>query len=114
MAKDDSSPSRKRRKLTTEQKWIREFLEFYGTDNVTRFCQADLSGVPLLRVVEALALGDQVASEKCDGPGTVCTFAHESEDDHVEATVWFAAGTMELEIKGARRVRETASEPNAA
>ncbi len=111
----DDPPKRKRRRpLTPEQVWIREFLEFYGTENVTRFCRDDLGGVSLIRIAEALTYGDQVSSEKCDGPGTVCVLSHEFDDDEVEVTVWFEAGGMVLEITGARKVKEIKSEPDNA
>lgn len=111
---EEDLQKRKRRQLTPEQEWIRAFLEFYGTENITRFCEADLNGVALIRVVEALLCGDQISSEKCSGPGTICVFEHESDADQVEATVWFAAGEMMLEIKGTRKVKETDGEPDAA
>jgi hypothetical protein len=115
MVKNNDDPSKRRRwQLTPEQKWIREFLEFYGTDNITRFCQADLNDVSLIRIVEVLTRGDHVSSEKCDGHGAVCIFEHASDDDQVEVTVWFAAGEMELEIKWARKVKEMKGEPDAA
>ena len=107
-------PKRKRKKQTPEQIWIREFLEFYGTNHITRFCQADLNGVPLIRIVEALTRGNHISSEKCAGPGTVCVFEHESDDDEVEVIVWFAAGEMELEIRGARKVKEMKGGQDAA
>lgn len=110
---DDPPKPKKRRRLTPEQIWIRDFLEFYGTDNVTRFCRDDLGGVSLIRIVQALARGDHVSSEKCDGPGAVCVFLHESDDDEVEVTVWFEAGTMMLELRGARKVKEKNNEDAA-
>ena len=84
------------------------------TENVTRFCRDDLGGVSLIRIAQALMCGEHVSSEKCEGPGTVCIFSHESDDDEVEVTVWFDAGGIVLELKGARKVKEMTSEPNNA
>jgi len=115
MVEENGKPPKPRRqKLTPEQHWIRELLGFYGTDRITRFCREDLGGVPLIRIVEALTRGDHIDSEKCDGPGTVCIFWHESDEDEVEVTVWFAAGEMELEIRGARKVKEMTGGQDAA
>jgi hypothetical protein len=111
--KGDDPPKRKRR-LTPEQIWIRGFLEFYGTENVSRFCRDDLGGVSLIRIVDALLRGEHISSEKCEGPGAVCVFSHESDDDEVEVTVWFEAGEMVLEFRGARKVKEIKSEPDEA
>lgn len=110
----DEPPKRKRRALTPEQVWIREFLEFYGTKNITRLCRDDLNGISLIRAVEALMSGDQVSSEKHDGPGTTCVFQHQSDDDFVEVTAWFVSTEMVLVIKGASVVKENDGETDAA
>jgi len=54
-----------------------------------------------------------VRSEKCEGPGAVCTFLHDDENGSVEVEVFFVAGEMRLEIRGALTV-EAQSEPNDA
>ena len=115
MADPSKKPARPKRKPTNEQIWVQEFVQFYGTDNVTRFFRADLNGVSLTRAVEALLSGDMVSSEKCDGPGCQCIFRHRNDDDLVEVEVFFNSGLMELEITPTRTiVEEQGSEPNAA
>ena len=104
---------RRRRQPTPEEVWIRGFLEFSGTDNVTRYWRDDLRGVSLTRVIEAIFLGEMVRSKKCEGPGTVCTFLHDEEAGSVEVEVFFVAGEMRLEIREALTV-EVQSEPNDA
>ena len=114
--RDEPPPAlktRRRRRPTPEELWIRAFLEFSGTDNITRFCRADLHGVSLTRAIEAIFLGEMVRSEKCEGPGAVCTFLHDDENGSVEVEVFFVAGEMRLEIRGALTV-EAQSEPNDA
>ena len=61
------------RGFPSEETWLRSFVGFHGTDGVIRFCEDDLGGVSLVRIVEALLRGHIVSAEKCDGPGTVCT-----------------------------------------
>jgi hypothetical protein len=110
----DVPPEPKRQhRPTPEEVWIRGFLEFSGTDNVTRYCRADLRGVSLTRVIEAIFLGEMIRSNKCDGAGAVCLFHHESDCDAVDVEVFFVAGEMKLEIRGALTV-EVQGEPNAA
>lgn len=96
-----------------EQRWIRAFVAFYGTDNVLRFSVEDLGGVTLTRIHEALRLGTVVVSEKCEGPGCTCTIEHLS-DNLVEVVVYFDASTTTLEIRKARIIVESKREPDAA
>jgi len=105
---------RRRRRHSPEERWVRSFLEYAGTENVTRFCPENLQGVSLTRAVQALARGFCVSAEKCDGAGSVCVF-EDADDDigAVEVTVFFIASEEVLEIRGAR-VKEKDSEPNAA
>jgi hypothetical protein len=117
MVKNREEPPQRsnvKRLPTPEETWIKGFLEFSGTDNVTRFYRADLRGVSLTKAVEAICQGDLIRSEKCDGPGSVCTFRHESEDGAVEVKVFFVASEMVLEIRGANAVKEVNGEPDAA
>jgi hypothetical protein len=107
-------PGRRGPAPSPEETWIKTFLEFSGTDNVTRVYRADLRGVSLTRAVEAICRGEMVRSEKCEGSGALCTFRHESDDATVEAEVFFSAGEMVLEIRGAEVVTEDDSEPDAA
>jgi|GraSoiStandDraft_11_1057310.scaffolds.fasta_scaffold334930_2 hypothetical protein len=113
---EDPPPKKpRRRRRTAEEIWVKEFLGFSGTDNVTRFCKGDLSGVSLTRAVQALCRGDCIQAEKCDGPGTVCTFVDQDDDDLVEVVVFFIASESILEIRAARRVnQEEKNEPDAA
>jgi hypothetical protein len=97
-----------------EELWVRSFLEFTGTENVTRFCQEDLNGVSLTRAVEALRCGELVWSEKCEGAGTICSFEHGSDDDVVEVLMWFSSVESKLEIRRAMRVEENGREPDDA
>lgn len=109
-----SRSSRRRKRKSPEAIWVRGFLEFSGTENLTAVCTADLNGVSLTRAVEALSRGDCISSEKCDGPGTLCTFRHEGEDDLVEVDIFFEAGSVVLKIERARTVLEVSREPDAA
>jgi hypothetical protein len=112
---DDSPPKRKRRRRRTpEEVWIREFLGFTGTDNITRFVRADLNGVSLVKAVHVLCRGDCIRTEKCDGPGTVCTFIDEDHGEIVEVVAFFIANESVLEIRGARVIQEVKNEPDAA
>ncbi|RJF88168.1 hypothetical protein D3874_15040 [Oleomonas cavernae] len=89
-----------------EEIWIREFFSHYRTENIFRFHAGDLNGVSITRIVEALSCGSVVSSEKCeDGPGVVCILAHLSDDDLVEVTVYFDAGSMVLEIQMAKTIK---------
>ncbi|WP_108682243.1 hypothetical protein [Methyloceanibacter sp. wino2] len=98
-----------------EEIWIRAFVEYSGTGGVTCFCQADMGGVSLTRAIEALQLGECVLSSKCEGPGAICVFEHESEDDTVEVTVFFDSSIHALEIRAACVVKEeNEGEPDAA
>jgi len=108
------APSPRRRPPMPEEAWIKAFLEYSGTDNVTRFYRFDLHGVSLTRAIEAVCNGELVACEKCDGPGAICRFRHESDDETVEVEVFFIANEMILEIRGADVVMEEESEPDAA
>jgi hypothetical protein len=47
-----------------EEKWLREFVGYHGTDCTTGFSDVDLGGVSLTLVVEALACGSIVAADK--------------------------------------------------
>jgi hypothetical protein len=111
--RDERPKGRGRRPPTPEELWIKGFLEYSGTDNITRIYRFDLHGVSLTRAIEAICCGELIWSDKCDGPGAICTFRHES-DDIVEVVVFFAAGEMVLEIRGAKVVTEEPGEPNAA
>jgi hypothetical protein len=110
----DEKPHKRRRRVTPEETWIRGFLEFSGTDNITRVCRADLNGLSLTLAIEAIFLGEMTSSMKCDdGPGAICTFQYEADVGIVEVEVFFVAGEMTLEIRGAMTV-EVRSEPNDA
>jgi hypothetical protein len=114
---EEPKPKVRRRKriLSSEEIWIREFVAFAGTENITRYCSDDLGGVSLTRVMETLMRGELTLTSKCDGPGTLCTYEHYSDEgDGVEVTVWFVATEAALEIREARCVKEDDSEPNAA
>ena len=104
----------RRRRLTPEEIWVRGFLGTSGTQNVTRAYLDGLVDVSLTRAVEGLCCGTCVSVEKCDGPGCVCVFEHESDDDAVEVTVFFVAAEEVLEVRGARILMEAKSEPDAA
>lgn len=107
-------PRQRQRQKTPEEVWIRGFLEFYGTDNVTRFFRADLRGVSLTRAVEAVVLGEMVGTEKCEGAGAISTFEYEADDGEVvRVNVFFVADEMKLEFREAYIV-EVEGEPNAA
>ena len=111
---DPPELKKRHRRPTPEETWIRGFLEFSGTDNITRYCRADLRGVSLTRAIEAIFLGELISSEKWDGPGAVCVFEHESEDGLVvQVEVFFTAGDMVVELRGAVTV-EVQGEPDAA
>lgn len=116
---DNSQPkpkakARRPRRLTPEETWVRGFLGFSGTANVTRIWLDDLDGVNIIRAAEALVRGHCVSVEKCDGPGCVCVFKQVSDDDAVEVTIYFVAAEAILEIRGARVITEVRSEPDAA
>src|SRR5438128_1354654 len=97
-----------------EEVWVKAFVEFTGTTCVTAFCAADLGGISLTRVVEALRSGSMSWANKCDGSGSVCAFEHSTDEDVVEVVVWFEASDEKLEIREARRIiEEDDSEPNA-
>lgn len=97
-----------------EEIWLREFVAFYGTENVTRVATSRLHGVSVTRAAEAIARGSVVSSEKSDGQGCVCRVQHLSDDDFVEVEVRFNAGTMMLEICGACVLEEQDGESDAA
>jgi hypothetical protein len=107
-------PLRGKSETPAEEIWIRAFVEFYATENITRVCREDLGGVSLTRAFEALTCGSVVASEKCDGPGVVCRLEHRSDDDFVAVVVYFEAGEMVLEIREAAVIEETDGETDAA
>lgn len=97
-----------------ETVWLREFARYHGFDHVTRFCIGDLNGVPLVRISQALLLGQCLFCEKCDGPGTICKVGHVDEDGvAVEVDVHFESSTEVLNILDARYV-EINNEPEAA
>jgi hypothetical protein len=112
--REESSPKPKRRHESEEEKWVRSFLAYSSTDNITRFCEDNLNGVSLIRAVEALLVGECIQSDKCDEPGSICTFRHQSEEDTVEVRVFFEANVMVLEILEASTVREEKDESDAA
>ena len=97
---DDTPPKKRRRRRTPEELWVREFLRFSGTDNVTRYVRASLNGVSLVRAVLGLCRGDCIRADKCDGPGTVCIFTDEDDNEVVEVVVFFIADECVLEIAG--------------
>ena len=111
-------PPKKRRKRIPppEEVWIKGFVDFTGTERVTSVCAADLGGVSLTRIVEALRKGTMSWSNKCGAAGAVCAFEHTNEEQEtVEVLVWFEANEEKLEIREARRIiMEDDSEPNAA
>jgi hypothetical protein len=112
-----TKPSKRQRKRIPppEEVWVKGFVEFTGTTNVTAFCASDLGGVNLTRVVEALRMGSMVWANKCNGSGSICAFQHAAdEQDVVEVLVWFEANEEKLEIREARRIKEDDSEPHAA
>lgn len=107
-------PKRHRKRIPSpEEVWVKAFVEFTGTTSVTAFCAADLGGVSLTRVVEALRMGSMTWANKCDGSGSICAFEHAADDqDTVEVVVWFEANEEKLEIREARRIiKEDDSEP---
>src|SRR6476620_11115876 len=105
---------RKVRRFREEETWLREFVGFHGTDGVTRFCEEDLDGVSLTLAVEALRCGTVVDSEKCDGPGTVCTVEYYTEEDAlVTVLVHFASSEESLTILKAK-IEEPDREPDHA
>jgi hypothetical protein len=110
------SPKRRLKRPSPEEVWVREFVEFTGTDGVTSFNTADLNGVSLTRAIEALRSGNLAWANKSDGSGSLCCFEHSADpQDAVEVTVWFEANEQKLEIREARRIiMENDSEPNAA
>lgn len=114
--RDELPPKQKARRHQPgpEEIWIKAFLEFSGTDRVTRFYRDGMQGVSLTRAVEALRLGDCLYTEKCDGPGAICRFEHQSDDDAVEVTVFFVAADEVLEIREARVLMEVKGETNDA
>jgi hypothetical protein len=106
--------SRSKHQPSAEEVWVKNFLRYHGTDNVTRFVKATLNGVSLTRAVQAVLMGDMISAEKCDGPGCICVFRHE-DDNVVDVEVFFEANVMNLEIRATSIViKETGSEPNAA
>ena len=63
-----------------EEKWIRQFVDVYGTDGVTTFSENNLRGVSLVRVIQALALGAVVTADKPTLPDMDCTVEYTEED----------------------------------
>lgn len=94
-----------------EQLWIRSFVAFYGTENVTRYCEDDLNGIFLVQVLEALTLGTVVSAEKCDGPGTNCTIVYNEGYSIIRVDVHFVSSEMKLSILSAQRSLEANDEP---
>lgn len=121
MVNQQSTPKPRRPKArpkqpSPEEVWVKEFVEFTGTDGVTSFVAADLNGVSLTRIVEVLRLGDLSWANKSNGAGSVCSFRHSTDpQDVVEVIVWFEANEQKLEIQEAKRIiLEDDNEPNAA
>lgn len=110
----DASRELKPKEPSPEEVWIREFVWFYGTENLTRIFRDRLSGVSVTRALEALTIGTVVSVSKEDGPGCICRVRHRSDDNLVEVEVFFEANIMELEIREANIIEESESEPNAA
>lgn len=105
---------RRRRKPAPEEVWVKAFVEYTGTVNVSAFDASQLHEVSLTRIIEALRRGSMTWTTKCS-VGAICAFEHMSDDDEVEVVVWFEANQAKLEIREARRiVKEDDSEPNAA
>jgi hypothetical protein len=99
-----------------EEAWLRAFLEFHGTDGVTRFNEDDLGGVSLTRIVEVLIRGSVVDSEKCDGTGAICTVeaCFEEEAALISVRVHFVANEEVLTVLSAEEVRRSDNEPDRA
>ena len=117
-SKQYKQPKRRRKRVEPppEQVWVRAFVAFTGTDNVTSFCSEDLGGVSLTRIVETLNVGTMTWSNVSEGGGCTCTFVHVADEaDVVEVLVWFKANEEWLEVRKARRlIMEDDCEPNAA
>lgn len=97
-----------------ELEWIRTFVQYYCTDNITRVWPDKLNGVSLARVLEALQMGSLVSSEKCDGPGCICVIAHRGDDDVVFVEVFFEANVMDLEIRECWKASEERDSEHSA
>jgi len=82
---------------------------FHGTDGITRFCEGDLGGVSLVRIVEALLCGQVVSAEKCDGPGTICAVEYRPDENEVliSVKVHFVGNEEILTILSAYASRES-------
>lgn len=111
---DRRAPAR-RTKPAPEAQWVRDYVSFYGTENVTGIRLARLGGVSITRAVEALQSGIMLSCEKCDGPGCLCTFLHDGDEDTVCVDIYFESNVMRLEIREAWSTKkEKTGEPDAA
>jgi hypothetical protein len=90
-----------------EQGWLRSFVRFHGLNGNTCFCEEDLHGVPLVKVVECLRCGAVISAEKCDGPGTACVVEYYPDDPPgISVCVHFVANEDLLRILRADEVKE--------
>lgn len=106
---------RQTRRFPHEETWLHEFVGVGGTERVTSFTADDLGRISLTRIVEALACGTVVHSEKSDGVGADCIIEHYADDgDHVRVFVNFVANEEKLTILEARKIEESGHEPDRA
>ena len=107
--------ARKKVRFPLEQRWLRSFVGFHGSNGVTSFVEEDLE-VSLVQALEAICLGEVVSVEKCEGPGTECVVEHRSEGDPwIAVRLRFVSNEEKLHIFEARPWRETTNEtPDAA
>lgn len=105
-----------RRRFPHEEEWLRSFVGHHGTNCVTRFCEGDLNGISLTRVIEALADGTVISAEKSEGPGVVCEVAHYSDEegDLALVIVHFVSNEELLTILEATKVKEEIGETDHA
>jgi hypothetical protein len=98
-----------------EETWLREFVGYHGTDCVTVFYEGNLGGVSLTLVIEAVACGTVVSSEKCNGPGTICEVQYRTEDgESVLVTVHFVSNEEQLTLLSAEVEKERGNETDHA
>jgi len=98
-----------------EETWLKEFVGFHGTDQVTEYSKDDLGGVSLTRIVEAIVCGAVVWADKSDGPGVDCIVEHYADEgDCVRAFLHFVSNEEKLTISAAERIEESGHEPNRA
>ncbi len=96
-----------------EQTWLRGFVGYHCRDCITEFCEADLGGLSLVEIVEAIAHGDVVSSEKDEFPGAVCAVEYRPEKSR---TLWvslrFVANEERLRVLSAGEKWESDHEPS--